>query len=119
MKKAAAVIAPNEFLAEDVRSAYGISPVVIHNPCDLSLYGETPDHDSEGSLRIVYTGQIGQLHFAAFRNLATALRKLEEHQATLHLYAKIDDATSRVVAPGAESARAVARVRRGGIDRER
>lgn len=92
MRNAAAVIVPNEFLAEDVRTDYGVSPVVIHNPCDLGVYENNRSDRAAGEpWRIVYTGHIGVLHFAAFRNLATALGRLNGGEATLHLYAKIDD----------------------------
>jgi glycosyltransferase involved in cell wall biosynthesis len=89
MKRAAAVIVPNEFLAEEVRREFGIDPVVIHNPCDLQLYDNVRDREAEkaaGERSIVYTGEIGEVHFGAFRNLLAAIDLPGENEVRLHLY---------------------------------
>lgn len=85
MKGAARVIVPNEFLADDVRRQFGIEPVLIHNPIDLSLYENQPETSPATECRIVYTGDVGALHFSAFRNLLGAMETLD-FPAKLHLY---------------------------------
>ena len=89
MRRAAAVIVPNEFLASDVRRKFGIEPVIIRNPIDLSLYEAArrngPEVSATGECRIVYTGEVGVLHFSAFHNLLAAIETLDL-PAKLHLY---------------------------------
>lgn len=92
MKRAARVIVPNEFLAGDVRQQFGVEPLLIHNPVDLSLYEQSRENRSDGECRIVYTGDVGALHFSAFRNLLAAIETLD-FPATLHLYSVGNRAT--------------------------
>jgi glycosyltransferase involved in cell wall biosynthesis len=93
MKGAAAVIAPNEFLRDELRRRFKIEAVVIHNICDLSLYDEPLDMTAEGAsegvsgeVRIVYTGGVGPLHYDAFRNLLAAVESLGREDVRVHLY---------------------------------
>jgi glycosyltransferase involved in cell wall biosynthesis len=90
MKGAAAVIVPNEFLADEVRRQFSIEPVVIHNPCDLSSYeaarASQAEASSNGRGRIVYTGHVGPLNFAAFHNLVAAIDSLGREDIRLDLY---------------------------------
>ncbi len=95
MRGAAAVIAPNEFLAEELRQRHRIEPFIIHNPCDLSDYDDpleeetetTGDVRREGSaVKIVYTGGVGPVHYDAFRNLLAAIESLGRPEVKLHLY---------------------------------
>jgi glycosyltransferase involved in cell wall biosynthesis len=85
MKGAAGVIVPNEFLADDVRRQFGVEPVVIHNPIDLALYEHARQDRPSDECNIVYTGEVGLLHFSAFRNLVAAIKMLD-FPAKLHLY---------------------------------
>jgi glycosyltransferase involved in cell wall biosynthesis len=99
MKGAAALIAPNEFLRDELLRRFQREAVVIHNACDLSMYegsqgdgGRRIDR-SDNEIRIVYTGGVGLIHFAAFRNLVAALDLLAARniqfggkRARLHLY---------------------------------
>jgi glycosyltransferase involved in cell wall biosynthesis len=87
--RAAGVIVPNEFLAEEYRRRYGIKPAVIHNACEVTEDGETratPWPATAGEVRIVYTGAVYQAHFDAFRNLLAAIGQLERPDVRLHLY---------------------------------
>jgi glycosyltransferase involved in cell wall biosynthesis len=84
MRNAAAVIVPNEFLAEEIRARFAIDPVLIRNACDLSVY-EHANGASGDRTRIVYTGQVGVLHFGAFRNLLAAIEPTRGKDV-LHLY---------------------------------
>jgi glycosyltransferase involved in cell wall biosynthesis len=100
------VIAPNEFLRDELRRRFRIEPIVIHNACDLSVYEGERGGEDEGSGgggvegRIVYTGGVGVLHFDAFRNLVAAVESLGRDGVKLHLYtpqrrAEIDGAGIR------------------------
>lgn len=92
LKRATGVIAPNEFLRDDLRRRYQIDAAVIHNPCDLSAYGGpayATDADAalaRGEARIVYTGAIGPLHYGAFRTLLAAMAALDRPDLRLHVY---------------------------------
>ena len=98
MKNSTAVIAPNEFLRDELRRRYQIEAVVIHNACDLSAYDSAPRDQSEAEVvrdevRIVYTGGVGPLHYDALRNLVTALDlragengNVRGKRAKLHIY---------------------------------
>lgn len=94
LKGASVVIAPNEFLRDELRRRHHIEPVLIHNPCDLSVYdgpleeeaeldGSAQDHNE---IRIVYTGGVGSLHYDAIRNLLRAIETLDRKNVKLHLY---------------------------------
>ena len=88
MKRAAAVIVPNEFLAGDVARSFGIDPVILHNPCDLSRYQALPAREprTDGEFRIVYTGEVSGLQAAAIRNLVEGIRRLGSDDVRLHVY---------------------------------
>ncbi len=83
---ASRVIVPNEFLAGKYRDQFGVDPVVLHNPCDLSPYEAAPAKTASDEKRIVYTGAIYEAHFDAVRNLVEALRILDRPDLRLHLY---------------------------------
>src|SRR5437763_4316724 len=97
MKAAAGIIAPNEFMRDELRRRYGVEATVIRNCCDRSLY-ESPsgaNHDcvkseerveNDGEVRIVYTGALSDAQLDAFRNLMKALELLHRPEAKLHLY---------------------------------
>lgn len=88
MKGAETVIAPNEFLRDELRERFNIEAAVIHNICDLSAYDAplemATEHQSE--ISIVYTGGVGPLHYDAFRNLLSAIESLGRSDIKLHLY---------------------------------
>lgn len=93
LTRAAAVIVHNEFQRDEVRRNYDVDAVVIHNPCDLAEYAGPRRTEASGSgaapvrdPRIVYTGSVGPLHYEAFRNLMTAIGRLDRHDLRLHLY---------------------------------
>lgn len=89
LKSAAGIIAPNEFLVDELERRYGIAVTLIPNACDLSVYEQgrasVPDYDNS-ELRIVYTGAVYDAHFDALRNLGTATTMLESRSAKVHLY---------------------------------
>lgn len=86
---AAEVIVPNEFLCREYRRTYGIEATVLHNPCDLSRYQASPEHDradKEKEVTILYTGAIYEAHYDAFQNLIQALHTLDRPEVRLHIY---------------------------------
>lgn len=91
MKGAAGIIAPNDKLSDDLRQRFGVDPVVIYNSFDISPY-ETNGRPAvsemrrAGEVRIVYTGQIYEAHYDAFRNLIAAINSLNSPGVKLHLY---------------------------------
>lgn len=89
MRAAAGVIAPNEILREELRRQYGVEATVIHNAFDTSEYealAEGPPAILDSEVRIVYTGDIYEAHYDAFRNLLDAIERLARTDVRLHLY---------------------------------
>ena len=89
MKRAATVITPNEILRDDLHDRFGVEPVVIHNSLDISSYeanGQPPSSARDGEIKIVYTGEIYDAHYDAFRNLVAALKVLGRPEIKLHIY---------------------------------
>lgn len=89
MKQAARVIVPNEILRDDLRERFGIEPVLIHNSLDISPYkanGCPPATAQTNEIKIVYTGDVYEAHYDAFRNLMAALELLGRPEIKLHLY---------------------------------
>ena len=92
LKGAAAVIVPNEVLADDLREHYGVESVVIHNSFDISPYEAARGQAAparDGEVRIVYTGQIYDAHLDAFRNLIAAVESLGRPEIKLHVYTNV------------------------------
>lgn len=89
MRNSAAVIAPNETLRDDLREQYGVEAAVIHNSFDISPYetgGGAPSSAHDGEIKIVYTGDIYEAHYDAFRNLVAAIASLARPEVKLHIY---------------------------------
>lgn len=87
LRNAAAVIAPNEVLRDDLRARFGVEAAVIHNSFDISPYGGPEEAAPSGtSGGVVYTGDIYEAHYDAFRNLLDALDRLGRNGLKLHAY---------------------------------
>jgi glycosyltransferase involved in cell wall biosynthesis len=89
MKRAKAVITPNETLREDLRERFGIEAAVIHNSLDISPYevnGQPPRDLHENGIKIVYTGDVYEAHYDAFKNLMIAIESLGRPEIKLHIY---------------------------------
>jgi glycosyltransferase involved in cell wall biosynthesis len=89
LKRATAVIVPNEFLSHEYYRRYQIEPTVIHNPSENSQIDKKsniPWPSSKEEIKIVYTGAIYHAHFDAFRNLMAAINLLGRSDIRLHLY---------------------------------
>ncbi|HEX3559052.1 MAG TPA: glycosyltransferase [Pyrinomonadaceae bacterium] len=89
LKGAAEIIVPCETLRDDLLEDYGVEATVIHNSCDISAY-ETDSADAalrgDDGIKIVYTGDIYDAHYDAFRNLLKAVESLDRPDVKLHLY---------------------------------
>lgn len=93
LRRAAAVIVPNEFLRDELRRRHHVDAVVIHNPCDLAEYHGPANAASadvtrgpDGERRVVYTGSVGPLQYDAFRTLLAAMAALDRRNIRLHVY---------------------------------
>jgi glycosyltransferase involved in cell wall biosynthesis len=89
LKHAKGIIVPNEFLANKYHIKYKVEPTVIHNPIETSELKDDKDlpwpMDSK-EISIVYTGQVYQAHYDAFRNLVAAIQQLDVYNVRLHIY---------------------------------
>ncbi len=83
-----AIIVPNEFLWEEMKSRRNINAVIIRNPCDTIPEERDvgPEESKEGDIRIVYTGAVYHVNFGAIRNLISAVEMLKRPEIKLHLY---------------------------------
>jgi glycosyltransferase involved in cell wall biosynthesis len=98
IRGASGIITPNEFLCEEIKRRYQVTPAVIHNPCDLSEYRAAKSDDvTANEIRIVYTGGIGDLHHPAFQNLLRAIELTGRTDLNLHLYTAVSRETCEQV----------------------
>lgn len=89
LKRAAAIITPNEFMRDVLRQRHGVEAIVIRNPCDISDYQASPINEalsSNGEIKIVYTGGVYGAHYDAFRRLVAAIELLNRWNVKLHVY---------------------------------
>jgi glycosyltransferase involved in cell wall biosynthesis len=90
MKGAAGVIVPNEILRDDLRERYGVEATLIHNSFDISVYESAAVAPAparrNGEVKIVYTGDVYEAHYDAFRNLVAAIEKTGRDDLRLHVY---------------------------------
>jgi glycosyltransferase involved in cell wall biosynthesis len=95
VKNATRVIVPNETICDELMRRFGVEPVVIHNPVDLSVYGFTdgvgnlPVEDAldpNGTIRIVYTGAIYDAQADAIKTLISAMKRLTHLRLKLEIY---------------------------------
>jgi glycosyltransferase involved in cell wall biosynthesis len=123
VKGAATVIAPSEFLGDEIRRRYGVEPVVVHHPCDvgdLTPPRELGSGSGNGEIRIVYTGSVGELYAEGLRNLVAALDRLGRDDLRLHMYCRQTQAEcesmgvrGRVTFHGAQPMSAMPAIQRG------
>lgn len=89
LKRAKAVIVPNEYMQKEYMQRYGLRSTVIHNPCPLPDLEELDKADrvfNNHEINIVYAGAIYHANYDAFRNLITAIHRLKRSDIKLHLY---------------------------------
>ncbi len=89
LPRAAAVIVPNELLADAYRARHGVTPLLVRNPTEpqagARVAPTTWPRDGDVA-RIVYTGSIYHAHGDAFRRLAAACARLDRPRCALHVY---------------------------------
>jgi len=76
-------------MQHEVQRHYRTRATLIHNPCDVSVYetslnGSSSGNPSEAS--IVFTGDVYEAHFDAFRNLVAAIDLVNSPNVKLHLF---------------------------------
>ena len=77
LRGADAVIVPNEFLAEELHSRYGVRCTVVQNSCEAARDDRVAHHApaaASTSRLIVYTGAVYEANIDAFRNLIDAIK---------------------------------------------
>jgi glycosyltransferase involved in cell wall biosynthesis len=85
LRRASAVIVPNEFLARDLQVYGRVRTAIVRNACDIPRppFARTAHRQASGS--IVYTGAVYAANHDAFRNLVDVLRS-DGLDATLTIY---------------------------------
>ena len=88
------VLVPNERLAACVAQRSGTRPMIIRNPAWTDEVPELPQAagDPRAPCRIVYTGAVYHVNYAAFRCLIASFAELADVQPELHLYTAQDPA---------------------------
>ena len=84
--RAAAVIVPNEFMAEEFKRRTGRLPQIIRNPVNLAGYVDVEPRSATDHMTksIVYTGSIYHAQLDAFKNLFEAIGT--EGTYEIHIY---------------------------------
>lgn len=81
LRKADAVIVPNEFLADELRRRYGILCTIVRNACEGRAYAtpepEASNREQATPASIVYTGAVYEANIDAFRTLITAVESID------------------------------------------
>ena len=87
IRNADKVIVANECLEYEYKKRYGIESEVIHNPVDIECYSSQYDVKILNSeIKILYTGDVGEAHYDAFRNLIAALEQFGNPNIQIHIY---------------------------------
>jgi len=88
-KRLKGVIVPNEFLQEEIKKRRCVTPAIIRNPCEEipdDILPKEPITLTDKEIRMVYTGAVYHVNFGAFKNLITAISRIERWNIKLHLY---------------------------------
>lgn len=86
IKGADKVIVINECLKKGYDTEFGIHTVLLHNPTDLQKYPPPAPLSSGKGIGIFYTGDVGEAHYDAFRNLIAALERIGDSSIKIHIY---------------------------------
>ncbi len=90
LRSAAAVVAPNEMLAESIERVSGVKPVIIRLPTDdAALQHDGCDvagRSDSSEFNIVFTGQVYPSMTEPYKTLLAALEEPGLENVTLHLY---------------------------------
>jgi glycosyltransferase involved in cell wall biosynthesis len=85
LRRASAVIVPNEFLARDLQMYGRVHTAIVRNACDVSSTPLARTGDGRAPASIVYTGAVYAANHDAFRNLVDVLSS-GDLDATLNIY---------------------------------
>jgi glycosyltransferase involved in cell wall biosynthesis len=85
LRRAFAVIVPNEFLARDLQLHGRVRTTIVRNACEIPRAPLAHTADSRAPASIVYTGAVYAANHDAFRNLVDVLRS-EDLDAKLNIY---------------------------------
>lgn len=81
LRRADAVLVPNEHLGRDLKHRYGVDYIVVRNACALSgddlAVNRAHDRELGAPASIVYTGAVYEANYDAFRNLIHAISSSE------------------------------------------
>jgi glycosyltransferase involved in cell wall biosynthesis len=88
MKRAGKVIVLNEALRDDLQRRFNVKSTIIYNSFDLAPYRGKIENigPPNGEVSIVFTGNVYDAHYDAFRNLLAAIRIAGRENLRLHLY---------------------------------
>jgi glycosyltransferase involved in cell wall biosynthesis len=88
IKRAEAVIVPNEFLGNEYARRYQTPTVIVRNPLQATpaIPASTAWPALPGPARIIYTGSVYAAHEAAFKNLARALSIATPGEFASHIF---------------------------------
>lgn len=95
MHAAAEIFVPNEFLKADYERRYGVTAMVLHNPCILPDLQELDNQSailSGSKVNIVYTGSVYHAHYDAFRNLVQAIELTKRNDLRLQIFTSQSEA---------------------------
>jgi glycosyltransferase involved in cell wall biosynthesis len=89
LKGADGVISTNEILRDDLWRHYRVESTIVHNSFDVLAYKGPTHADTrvrDREFKIIYTGDIYEAHYDAFRNLLAAIESLGRENLKLHVY---------------------------------
>jgi len=89
LKGSSGILVINEFLRDDYKRRYHITPLLVRNPYEsISAAGDfdEPRYKGDGETGIVFTGSIYHANHDAFQNLAEAMRVLNSSGLRLHVF---------------------------------
>jgi glycosyltransferase involved in cell wall biosynthesis len=85
LARAAVVIVPNEFLAQELAQRYSVQTAIVRNGCEIPPANPRSDDLPRDPAEIVYTGAVYEANHDTFRNLVDAL-DLTAREASVHVY---------------------------------
>jgi len=86
-KHSAGIIGPNEYICQEYRQRYNITPTLVRNPCENGFFKPFLKWPAESDkIKIIYTGAIYHANYDCFWNLIRAMDLLEDYHLELHIY---------------------------------
>lgn len=88
-KRAAGIIAPNEYLQKEYTKRYGLRSMLVRNPTplyDLDDLDKAERIFPGGAINIVYAGAVYHANDDALRNLVAAISRMRRKDIRFHVY---------------------------------